>query len=110
MFRTPAQPELKSSACHVALWITTSGKTWWRRPAKSLTEAWGRLQVLECASPLCTLHGVLSHSGFRSVSDPTSQPHVTAIDRSAACYTCYAPRNGPTPPRLSIRLGSKVPA
>jgi hypothetical protein len=37
----------------------------------------------------------LSHSGFRSASDPTSQPHVTAIERSAARYTCYAQRNGP---------------
>jgi hypothetical protein len=32
------------------------------------------------------------------------------IERSAARYTCYAQRNGPTPPRLSICLGSKVPA
>jgi hypothetical protein len=55
-------------------------------------------------------HGFLSHSGFRSASDPTSQPHVSAFDRSAARYTCYAQRNGPIPPRLSIRLGSKVPA
>ena len=53
------------------------------------------LRVLECGSPLCTLHGFLSHSGFRSASDPTSQPHVTAVDRSAARYTCYAQRNGP---------------
>jgi hypothetical protein len=37
----------------------------------------------------------------------TSRP---LIERSAARYTCYAQRNGPTPPRLSIRLGSKVPA
>jgi enolase len=57
-----------------------------------------------------TLHGFLSHSGFRSASDPTSQPHVTAVDRSAARYTCYAQRNGPIPPRLSICMGSKVPA
>jgi hypothetical protein len=32
------------------------------------------------------------------------------IERSAARYTCYAQRNGPIPPRLSICLGSKVPA
>jgi hypothetical protein len=25
---------------------------------------------------------------------PKSQPHVTAVDRSAARYTCYAQRNG----------------
>jgi hypothetical protein len=47
------------------------------------------------ARGLCTLHGFLSHSGFRSASDPTSQPHINAIDRSAARYTCYAQRNGP---------------
>ena len=35
----------------------------------------------------------------------TSRP---LIERSAARYTCYAQRNGPTPPRLSIRLGSKA--
>jgi hypothetical protein len=38
---------------------------------------------------------------------PTSRP---LIERSAARYTCYAQRNGPTPPRFSICLGSKVPA
>jgi hypothetical protein len=39
-----------------------------------------------------------------------SQPYVTPVDRSAARYTCYAQRNGPTPSRLSICLGSKVAA
>jgi hypothetical protein len=34
IFRRPAQPELKSSACHVVLRITISDDTWWRRPAK----------------------------------------------------------------------------
>jgi hypothetical protein len=43
-----------------------------------------------------------------TLQDPTSQPDVTAINRSAARYTCYAQRNGPTPPRLSIRLGPNV--
>jgi hypothetical protein len=65
---------------------------------------------LECAGPPCTFHGFLSHSGFRSASDPTSQPHVTVINRSAARYTCYAQPNGPTPPRLFICLGPNVPA
>jgi hypothetical protein len=60
--------------------------------------------------PPCTLHGFLSHSGFRSASDPTSQPHVTAIDRSAARYTCYAQRNGPgsgSSITCPLRLGAK---
>jgi hypothetical protein len=35
-------------------------------------------------------------------------PHWNLTTRSAARYTCYAQRNGPTPPRLSICLGSKV--
>jgi hypothetical protein len=47
------------------------------------------------ARGLCTLHGFLSHSGFRSASDPTSQPDVTAINRSAARYTCYVLRDDP---------------
>jgi hypothetical protein len=38
IFRRPAQPEPKSSACHTALWITTSDKTWWRRPAKYIRD------------------------------------------------------------------------
>jgi hypothetical protein len=32
------------------------------------------------------------------------------IERSAASYTCYAQRTGPTAPRLSICLGFKAPA
>jgi hypothetical protein len=55
----------------------------------------GEMKRVKGGRGLCTLHGFLSHSGFRSVSDPTSQPHVTAVDRSAARYTCYASRSGP---------------
>jgi hypothetical protein len=46
-----------------------------------------------------------SHSGFRSASDPTSQPHVTAVDRSTARSTCYAQRNG-QPDRPLRKFGS----
>jgi hypothetical protein len=43
-----------------------------------------------------TLSGtVRPHPASLSTSDPTSQPHVTVINRSAARYTCYAQRNGP---------------
>jgi hypothetical protein len=99
-----------SGSC--CIWPVTSvcGKPWpWRR---RLHDAFRGRDALEtprgCGVRRPSLH--LTHSGFRSASDPTSQPHVTAINRSAARYTCYAQRNGPTPPCLSICLGSKVPA
>jgi hypothetical protein len=99
-----------SGSC--CIWPVTSvcGKPWpWRR---RLHDAFRGRDALEtprgCGVRRPSLH--LTHSGFRSASDPTSQPHVTVINRSAARYTCYAQPNGPTPPRLSICLGYKVPA
>jgi hypothetical protein len=38
---------------------------------------------------------VRPHPASLSASDPRSQPDVTAINRSATRYTCYAQRNGP---------------
>jgi hypothetical protein len=38
---------------------------------------------------------VRSHPASLSAWDPRSQPDVTAINRSATRYTCYAQRNGP---------------
>jgi hypothetical protein len=52
-------------------------------------------QVLECGSPLCTLHGFLRTQAFVPPRTQRPSPHVTAINRSAARYTCYAQRNGP---------------
>jgi hypothetical protein len=55
-----------------------------------------------------TLSGtVRPHPASLSAWEPRSQPDVTAINRSAVRYTCYAQRNGPTSPRLSMCLGSR---
>jgi hypothetical protein len=53
---------------------------------------------------------VRPHPASLSASDPRSQPDDMAINRSATRYTCYAQRNGPTPPRLSICLGTQGPS
>jgi hypothetical protein len=77
--------ELSHSYSHVRLVLNVTGR------AGGFGA--GEMKRVKGGRELCTLHGFLSHSGFRSVSDPTSQPHVTAVDRSAARYTCYAQRN-----------------